>query len=95
MITRRQLFQGLGAATAGGVGLGGIAFAEPFRTKLTHYALTPPRWPQGLSLKLAVIADLHACNPWMGVARIERLVAEVERAAARRRVAARRLRCRA
>jgi predicted MPP superfamily phosphohydrolase len=77
VITRRQLFQGLGAATAGGVGLGAIAVAEPFRTKLTHYALTPPRWPQGLSLKLAVIADLHACNPWMGIARIESLVAEV------------------
>ena len=77
VITRRQLFQGLGAATAGGVGLGGVALAEPFRTKLTHYALTPPRWPQGLSLKLAVIADLHACNPWMGIERIERLVAEV------------------
>jgi predicted MPP superfamily phosphohydrolase len=77
VITRRQLFQGLGAVTAGGAGLGGIAFAEPFGTKLTSYALTPPRWPPGLSLKLAVIADLHACNPWMGVARIERLVAEV------------------
>jgi predicted MPP superfamily phosphohydrolase len=77
VITRRQLFQGLGAAAAGGVGLGGVALAEPFRTKLTHYALTPPRWPPGLSLKLAVLADLHACNPWMGVARIERLVAEV------------------
>lgn len=77
MITRRQLFQGLGAAAAGGAGLGGIALAEPFGTTLTHYALTPPRWPQGLSLKLAVIADLHACNPWMGVARIEELVAKV------------------
>jgi uncharacterized protein len=77
VITRRQLFQGLGAATAGGVGLGGVALAEPFHTKLTHYALTPPRWPSGLSLKLALIADLHACDPWMGVARIERLVAEV------------------
>src|SRR4051794_33438683 len=52
VITRRQLFQGLGAATAGGVSLGGVALAEPFRTKLTHYALTPPRWPPGLSLKL-------------------------------------------
>ena len=77
VITRRQLFQGLGAATAGGVSLGGIALAEPFRTKRTHYALTPPHWPPGLALKLAVIADLHACKPWMGVARIESLVAEV------------------
>ena len=49
---------------------------SPSAPSVTHYALTPPRWPQGLSLKLAVIADLHACNPWMGVARIDRLVAE-------------------
>ena len=84
VITRRQLFQGLGAATAGGVGLGGVALAEPFGTKLTHYALTPPRWPPGLSLKLAVIADLHACNPWMGVDAHRTSRRRGERAAARR-----------
>jgi uncharacterized protein len=77
VITRRQLFQGLGAATAGGVGLSGYALAEGFGTSVTNYRLTPPRWPQGMSLKLAVLADLHACKPWMDVERIEGIVAQV------------------
>ena len=77
VITRRQLFQGLGAATAGGVGFGGLALAEPFGTGVTRYRLSPPRWPAGLNVKFAVIADLHACNPWMDVERIEGIVAQV------------------
>ena len=77
VITRRQLFQGLGAATIGGVGLSGYALAEGFGTGVTNYRLSPPRWPQGLSVKLAVIADLHACKPWMDVERIEGIVAQV------------------
>jgi predicted MPP superfamily phosphohydrolase len=77
VITRRQLFQGLGAATAGGVGLSGYALAEGFGTSVTNYRLTPTRWPQGMSLKLAVLADLHACKPWMDVERIEGIVAQV------------------
>lgn len=63
--------------TFGSIALGGYAFAEPFGTSVTTYRLTPPRWPQGLSLKLAVIADLHACRPWMDVDRIEGIVANV------------------
>ncbi len=77
VITRRQLFQGLGAATAGGIGFGGLALAEPFGTGVTHYRLSPSRWPAGLNVKLAVIADLHACKPWMDVERIEGIVAHV------------------
>jgi hypothetical protein len=77
VITRRQLFQGLGAATAGGIGFGGYALAEPFGTTVTTYTLSPPRWPRGLSVMLAVIADLHACKPWMDVERIEGIVAQV------------------
>jgi hypothetical protein len=77
VITRRQLFQGLGAATAGGIGFGGFALAEGFGTSVTNYRLSPPRWPQDLSVRLAVIADLHACKPWMDVARIEGIVAQV------------------
>jgi predicted MPP superfamily phosphohydrolase len=42
---------------------------------VTHYRLSPPGWPAGLSLKLAVLADLHACEPWMGLERIRRIVA--------------------
>jgi uncharacterized protein len=63
-----------GAAAMSATGLSGHAFAEPFTTLVTRYRLSPPRWPKGLSLKLAVLADLHACKPWMGVERIRRIV---------------------
>ncbi len=35
-----------------------------------HYAVAPPAWPEGLSLRVGVIADLHACEPWMSAQRI-------------------------
>ncbi|MFA5900896.1 MAG: metallophosphoesterase, partial [Hyphomicrobium sp.] len=77
MITRRQLFQGLGTAGIASVGFGGYALAEPFGTTVTSYRLSPAGWPVGLKLKLAVLADLHACSPWMDVERIEGIVAHV------------------
>ncbi len=66
---------GAGGAVAAAAGLSGSAFAEPLATLVTRYQLSPPRWPEGLSVKLAVIADLHACEPWMGRERIRRIVA--------------------
>lgn len=77
MITRRQLLQGSGAAALGTMGFGGYALAEPFRTQVTSYRLSPPGWTPGLTLKLAVLADLHACKPWMDVERIEGIVTQV------------------
>ncbi len=75
MITRRAFLHGAGAAAAGAAGVSGSALAEPFATLVTRYRVSPPRWPAGLSVKLAVIADLHACEPWMGRERIRRIVA--------------------
>jgi predicted MPP superfamily phosphohydrolase len=40
---------------------------------VTRYRLTPPNWPAGFPLKIAVIADLHACE--MPAARIGRIAA--------------------
>jgi len=76
MISRRKFLKfiaGLGAfgtsTAAYGVGI------EPLlRLRVTRYHITPPRWPAGLELKLAVIADLHACDPWMSPAHIEAIV---------------------
>lgn len=61
--------------TAGGVGFGGYALAEPFRLAVTRHAVTPRNWPQGFKLRIAVIADLHVCEPWMPLARVEQIVA--------------------
>lgn len=74
MLTRRRFLTALGVTTVAGTGFGGYTLAEPWRTCVTRYHITPPRWPAGLSLKLAVIADLHACEPFMGVDRIRDIV---------------------
>ena len=74
-VTRRALVTGLGA-----VGLAGIATAaygigvEPESISVTRYRLTPPRWPAGQKLSIAVIADLHAGGPNMTAAHIEHVV---------------------
>ena len=66
--------QGAGVAAAGTMVFGGYALAEPWTTGVTHYKISPPRWPAGLSLRLAIIADLHVCEPWMGVDRVRSIV---------------------
>ena len=77
MVTRRAVLKGLAGFVAGSVGLTGYAFGiEPMRTVVTRYRLTPPGWPAGLRLKLAALADIHACEPWMSAARIRSIVDE-------------------
>ena len=75
MLTRRRLLQGTAVAAGAGLGIGGYALAEPWQLVVTRYRLTPPGWPPGLQLKLALIADLHVCEPWMGIDRLSRIVA--------------------
>lgn len=75
--TRRQVLGGFGA-TALTLGSGGAyAFVvEPrFRLDLTRYALTPPGWSPGLRLRIAVLADIHVCEPYMPLDRVEEIVA--------------------
>nr|WP_153365864.1 metallophosphoesterase [Rhizobium sp. ICMP 5592] len=52
--------------------LGGYAFGfEPIiRLNVTPYQLTPPGWTPGLKLKIVVLTDFHACEPWMTAGRI-------------------------
>lgn len=72
LLTRRRVLTGVGAAAASTLALGGYAFAvEPmWRLNVTRYRVAPPRWPQGLKLSVAVIADIHASEPQMPAARI-------------------------
>jgi predicted MPP superfamily phosphohydrolase len=76
MISRRAVVQGASAFLLGGVGLAGYALGiEPHaRLSVARYQVTPSRWPAGVRLRLAVIADLHACEPWVGVPRIRQIV---------------------
>jgi hypothetical protein len=68
MISRRSLLKGSLATLLAGVSLAGYAFGfEPHvRLRVARYRVAPRFWPSGLSLRLAALADLHACEPWMG-----------------------------
>jgi uncharacterized protein len=77
MISRRSLLRLLGAAFLGGIGLSSYAFAiEPrFRLNVTRYRLRPPRWPAlERPFRIAVVSDIHACEPWMPASRIAEIV---------------------
>ncbi len=77
-ITRRDLLIGAGATAATGLGLSSYAFAiEPgFRLVVARHTVRSPAWPKRHPpLRIGVIADLHACDPWMSVDRIEQIVA--------------------
>ena len=77
LISRRTLLKSAAIVTGAGAASAGFALAEPFRCVLTQYKITPPRWPRSLNVRIAVIADLHACEPWMNVARITDIVERV------------------
>ena len=77
LFSRRSVLRLLGATAVGSFSLGSYAFAiEPrFRLVVTRYRLRPPRWPRlAKPLRMAVIADVHACEPWMPLSRIEEIV---------------------
>jgi len=79
MISRRRFLKGVSRFALGALALSSYAvLIEPLllRQRVRHYDLKLQRWPAGLDLSIAVIADLHACEPWMDVARIEEIVAQ-------------------
>jgi predicted MPP superfamily phosphohydrolase len=80
-ISRRAFLQSAAGAVWATAGLGSYAFAfEPgVRLKVASYSVTPPNWPIGLTLRAVVLADIHACEPWMPAARI-RAIAELSNA---------------
>jgi predicted MPP superfamily phosphohydrolase len=76
LISRRGFFRFVRALGISGLGVAAYGFGfENFRwPKITEYKVRPKLWPAGLSLKVAVIADIHACDPWMTVARLRSIV---------------------
>ncbi|MEA2883444.1 MAG: uncharacterized protein QOH32_2700 [Bradyrhizobium sp.] len=76
MISRRQFLSFTGGLGALGVSTAAYGFGEPvLRLRVARYHITPPQWPAAFPLRIAVIADLHACDPWMSLERIEHIVA--------------------
>lgn len=82
MISRRSLLRLLGGAVFGASSLASYAFAiEPrYRLTVTPYRLRPPRWPAlEKPLRMAIVADVHACEPWMPISRINEIVETTNR----------------
>jgi predicted MPP superfamily phosphohydrolase len=75
MISRRQFFRFIGGLGALGASTAAYGFGEPLlQLRVARYDITPKQWPAGFQLRIAVIADLHACDPWMSLERIEAIV---------------------
>jgi predicted MPP superfamily phosphohydrolase len=75
-LTRRAVL-GAGAGLAASLA-GASAYAagvEPgWRLGLARYHLSPKSWPADLPLRIAVIADLHAGEPWISESRVHDVV---------------------
>lgn len=77
MITRRTFFRRFAQLAMAGAALGTYAVAgEPMRLRVQRYRPEPPGWPRELPLRIAALADIHACRPWMGPDRIAGIVAQ-------------------
>jgi predicted MPP superfamily phosphohydrolase len=75
MISRRQFLRFIGGLGAFGASTAAYGFGEPLlRLRVARYEITPKQWPTDFQLRIAVIADLHACDPWMSLERIEAIV---------------------
>ncbi|MGW5956569.1 metallophosphoesterase [Methylorubrum thiocyanatum] len=75
--TRRQVLGGFGASalTLGSGGAYAFVVEPRFRLALTRYGLTPPGWDPTHRLRIAVLADIHVCEPYMPLDRVAEIVA--------------------
>lgn len=71
MITRRGLVKLFGAGLLSLVATAAYPFTEVFRRpEIRRYKLAPNNWPHGLNLRVAILSDFHASEPWMSRDRI-------------------------
>ena len=79
MISRRQLLAGGAGFATGSAAMAAYGVVlEPARTPFVQsYAVASEAWPDALSLRVGVMADLHACEPWMPAERLRGIVEQV------------------
>ena len=69
MLTRRQILSGGAIGGVAALGSVGAAATEtPWDLRVAEYRLTPRNWPADFDLRVAVLADIHAVEPWMSAA---------------------------
>lgn len=76
-ITRRAFLRAALATAASAAASAAYAFGyAPMQTPhIARRLVAPKNWPKGFSLEIAALSDLHACDPWMSIERIEGIVA--------------------
>jgi uncharacterized protein len=76
MISRRGVLKGLLGLGASAMSLGAYAVGiEPMlRLEIARYRSTPRGWPSDLKLRIVALSDIHACDPWMPIDRVRRIV---------------------
>lgn len=75
MLTRRAFLIGVGVSAPLAVAGYSIGIEPHLRPRLVSYNVSPLNWPANEILRIGVIADIHACDPWMTESRIEAIVA--------------------
>lgn len=71
--SRREVVIGIGAGLVSTAAYG-FAIEPRFRLVVTRYAPALPGWTPGLTLRIAVIADIHVGEPWMPLDRAAEIV---------------------
>jgi predicted MPP superfamily phosphohydrolase len=66
------------AAAAFAAGLYALVVEPLWRLRVQRWSLSPAGWPSGQRLRIVMVADLHACEPWMPPARVARIVARAQ-----------------
>ena len=76
MINRRKVLQWLGGLSLGGLStFTYAAVIEPgFRLRTVTYKFTPPRWTDGLKLRVVMLADPHLVEPHMPLSRWQNII---------------------
>ena len=49
------------------------------RLRVQRNSVNPPNWPDGLTLRIVALSDIHACEPWMSAERITYIVDQTNR----------------
>lgn len=76
MPTRRSVLKGLSGVVLAGLLLPvyGVLVEPLLRFRIRRWQVRPSGWTAG-PLRIAVVADLHVCEPWLPLARLRRIVA--------------------
>ncbi len=76
MLNRRRFLKGLLATTLAGlfVSVYGLVIEPMLRLRVTTWKISPATWRKGHKLRIAIVTDLHMGEPYMGLARLRKIV---------------------